>query len=224
MCVLTYIPQSNGLVTITHNRDEHHTRPTALPPTEYVVGSEKVVFPKDPQGEGTWFAVHQDWICCMLNGAYQLHERKASYRQSRGQVILSFMQCLDIQIFVSKFDAYNMEPFTFIAFDLKRQKVHQVIWDEKTLNLQSLSEKTPYIWSSVTLYDSKIRAMRQQMFDQFLVNKPKAQAIFDFHQLNAKDSLGNGFFVNIDNRVHTVAITQVTGKYGEMELKYKDFR
>jgi uncharacterized protein with NRDE domain len=223
MCVLTYIPQPYGCVTITHNRDEHITRPTALPPTTYLVGAEKVIYPKDPQGEGTWFAVHQDWVCCMLNGAYQLHERKKTYRLSRGQVILYFMQHLDIQSFVSNFNAYDMEPFTFIAFDLKRQKIHQVIWDEKTLNLQHLSSKLPHIWSSVTLYNPEIRSMRKTIFEKFLEKKPNNQSILDFHQLNAKDSLGNGFFVNIDNRVRTVAITQVTGKYEEMELKYNGF-
>jgi uncharacterized protein with NRDE domain len=223
MCVLTFIPLENGRVTITHNRDEHVSRDKALPPTEYFVGQERVLYPKDPKSEGTWFAVHQDWVCCMLNGGFEKHQSQPPYRQSRGQVILSFLDFLDINTFVSKFNAYGMEPFTFVSFDLKRQKIYQVIWDEKVLNLQSFSTKKPLIWSSVTLYDVKIRQMRSTLFEKFLASKPNNQSIFDFHRMNAKDSLGNGFFVNIDNRIQTVAITQVSGKFGEMDLKYTAF-
>jgi uncharacterized protein with NRDE domain len=70
MCVLTYIPQSDGRIAITHNRDEHIQRPAAIPPQAYLIGNQEVTYPKDPIGGGTWFAHNEDWVVCLLNGAF----------------------------------------------------------------------------------------------------------------------------------------------------------
>ncbi len=223
MCVLSYIPHSDGRVTITHNRDEHILRPEAIPPQVYSIGNEMVTFPKDPQGGGTWFAVHQDWVACLLNGAFEAHVRQAFYRVSRGTIITDFFQTPNLQDFVQCFNPQGIEPFTLVLFNLKDHKIIQLTWDEKMLQLLHLDANQAHIWSSSTLYNASIRGMRTQIFKQFVATQPTAQQIRDFHKINKDNDLHESFFVNIGNKIKTVAITQVTGKHETMKLRYTPF-
>ncbi len=223
MCVLTYIPHADGRVTITHNRDEHISRPKALPPQNYLIGNEQVSFPKDPQGGGTWFAVHQDWICCLLNGAFEAHLSQPPYRVSRGTIITGFFQNPDIQDFIKRFEPQGIEPFTFLAFDLKSKKIHQMAWNEHILQIRHLDAEQTHIWSSSTLYNANIKATRAQIFKQFAGIKPTQQQVVDFHKVNIDNDLHQSFFVNINEKIKTVAITQVTGRHGAMKLRYMPF-
>ncbi len=223
MCVLTYIPHADGRVTITHNRDEHILRPKALPPQSYWIGKEEVTFPKDPQGGGTWFAGHKDWVCCLLNGAFEAHTSQPPYRASRGIIITDFFQYADIQDFIKRFEPRGIEPFTFVAFDLKSKKIYQLVWDERVLQIRHLDPTQAHIWSSSTLYNTSIKATRAQIFKQFASIKPTHQQIVDFHKVNINNDLHKSFFVNINDKIKTVAITQVTGRHGTMKLRYQTF-
>jgi uncharacterized protein with NRDE domain len=223
MCVLTYIPHADGRVTITHNRDEHILRPEALPPQSYQIGNERVTFPQDPQGGGTWFAVHDDWVCCLLNGGTEAHTSQPPYRVSRGTIITDFFQKPDIQDFIKRFEPQGIEPFTFLAFDLKLKKVHQLVWDERILQIRHLDATKAQIWSSSTLYNNTIKATRAQIFKQFASIKPTHQQIIDFHKVNINNDLHQSFFVNINDKIKTVAITQVTGRHHGMKLRYAAF-
>jgi uncharacterized protein with NRDE domain len=223
MCVLTYIPLKNGQLSITHNRDEHIHRPQAINPIAYLINGEQVTFPKDPQGGGTWFAAHEDWVCCILNGAFEGHQRKPNYRISRGSIITDFFQNPDIQDFIRRFEPNGIEPFTFLAFDLKNNRIHQLVWDEKILHIFHLDPNRAHIWSSATLYNHSIKMTREKIFKQFVIQKPNANQVFDFHKLNIDNDLHQSFFVNINDRIKTVAITQITGLHHNMSLTYESF-
>jgi uncharacterized protein with NRDE domain len=223
MCVLTYIPHSDGRVSITHNRDENILRPEAVPPKTYRIGKEQVTFPKDPQGCGTWFAVHDTWVLCMLNGAFEAHESKPPYKESRGTIITNFFQYLDNQKFIQKFSPIGYEPFTLLIFNLLEKKVQQLVWDEQILHIQNLDSTKPHIWSSSTLYNARIKNTRKQIFEQFVSIKPTTVQIIDFHKINIDNDLHKSFFVNINDKIKTVAITQVSGRQANLKLVYKTF-
>jgi uncharacterized protein with NRDE domain len=223
VCVLTYIPNANGSITITHNRDEHVLRPRAIPPQVYLIENQKVIFPKDPLGGGTWFAQSDDWVVCLLNGAFEAHERKPKYRTSRGTIITDFFQNPDIQHFMHHFEVIGLEPFTFLAFDLKEKKVHQLVWDEKVLHFKNIDALQPHIWSSSTLYNTKIKAMRAKIFEQFVTIQPSAKQVIDFHKINIDNDLHKSFFVNIGENIKTVAITQVFCNKHKIKMNYETF-
>ena len=223
MCVLTYIPHTDGRVTITHNRDEHILRPEAIPPRSYQIGKEQVTYPKDPQGGGTWFAVHEDYVLCLLNGAYEKHESKPPYAASRGTIITQFFNHLSPQRFVNNFQPIGYEPFTLVIFDVKLHKIVQLVWDEKILQIRNFDSKVAHIWSSSTLYNTAIKATRVQIFNQFVTIKPTAAQIIDFHKVNINNDLHQSFFVNINDKIKTVAITQVSGRHNTMKMSYEAF-
>ncbi len=224
MCVLTYIPHGKGHFTITHNRDENIHRPFALPPTSYVIDGETVVGPLDPQSGGTWFALHQDWVCCLLNGGFEKHQRKTAYRESRGTVIPSFFKYLDVAKFMYHFNAIGFEPFTLVVFNLKKLEVHQLVWDEHIFHCLRLDGQKPHIWSSSTLYSQEVKKGRQQLFDHFNTSHPNADQVLDFHQINRENDWRESLFVNIDDVIKTVAITQASGCYPNIKLRYKAFQ
>ena len=223
MCVLTYIPLKNGEISITHNRDEHIFRPKAILPQTYSINGRDVIFPKDPQGGGTWFGIHQEWVCCLLNGGFVNHTRKQNYSRSRGTIITDFFQNPDIQDFINRFDSHEIEPFTLLIFNIETKQIVQFVWDENILNIQHLDASKAHIWSSSTLYDSKVKANRALIFKQFIAAQPNVNQIMDFHRLNIDNNPQNGFFVNLEETIKTVAITQVSGKTNALKMVYKDF-
>jgi Transport and Golgi organisation 2 len=222
MCVLTYIPNKNGHITFTHNRDEHIMRPPAIPPARYAVGKTQAIYPKDPQSNGTWFALQEQWVCCLLNGGFVQHIRQPKYMASRGTVIPAFLKSGDTFEFMRMFDPVGFEPFTLIVFDLLRHQLLQFTWDEHIFHVHHLDSAQPHIWSSSTLYNLSIKTSRQRLFKQFLDIHPNTEQIFDFHSLH-KDDPSNSLFVNIEDNIKTVSITQVSGQYKDMVLYYRAF-
>lgn len=87
MCTVIYIPLNDGFV-LTSSRDEKVHRPT-LKPKAYLHKNNILVYPKDEIANVTWIAAsNKNRIACLLNGAYQNHERKDYYSKSRGQVLI----------------------------------------------------------------------------------------------------------------------------------------
>jgi uncharacterized protein with NRDE domain len=224
MCTLTFIPDKSGKVVITHNRDEHFQRPVAVPPAVYPVSlSDTAIYPKDPQSSGTWFAMHTDWVCCMLNGGFERHQCVPPYKRSRGTVIPDFLSKLNMEVFTQQFDPLGMEPFTFVAYHIQSKVLHQLVWDEKALHWQKPNQTKPHMWCSATLYNSEVRRKRKQVFERFIGTSPDAEAVFQFHQLHAGEQQDEGFFVNINHQIHTVAIMQCVYLDVEMTYRYQAF-
>jgi LEA14-like dessication related protein len=106
---------------------------------------------------------------------------------------------------------------------LKSNKIYQFVWDEKILQIFHLDSTQAHIWSSSTLYNQQIKLTRAKIFKQFVTQEPNSNQVLDFHKVNVNNDLHQSFFVNIDNTIKTVAITQVTGKPSTMQVKYTDY-
>jgi Transport and Golgi organisation 2 len=223
MCVLTYIPTATGHCIMTHNRDEHMTRPMALPPESRVVGDTSAVFPVDPVGGGTWFAAHQDWVCALLNGGFRPHVRQLPYTRSRGTIITDFLKVRDWVTFTEYFDGHGMEPFTFIAFGIETMALYQMVWDGQVAHLRQLDHSQPHIWSSSTLYDDREKQNRKNIFFDLLQLAPNAEEVFKFHERHQQNDPANSFFVRRDDSIHTVAIIQCAITQEQYHIKYKTF-
>ena len=88
MCTVTYIPTKNGFC-FTSNRDEKASRET-IQPTIYINNRKELIFPKDKVAVGTWIATNgSNKITCLLNGAFEGHEKKGPYRKSRGLILIA---------------------------------------------------------------------------------------------------------------------------------------
>ena len=83
MCTVTYLPNNNGDFIFTSSRDEEVQRKT-LAPEIYTKDETRFVYPKDLVGGGTWIATSdQERLVCLLNGAYEAHDKKKTSEKSK---------------------------------------------------------------------------------------------------------------------------------------------
>ena len=110
MCTVTLIPTEENNFVLTSNRDEAPNRNTLLPDF-YQIDNTKLLFPKDEVAGGSWLGVSEKQrVLCVLNGGFKMHERKASYRLSRGVVLKDLLIAENIDKAIS---SYNLEVFVY---------------------------------------------------------------------------------------------------------------
>ncbi|MFT5970572.1 MAG: hypothetical protein ACI8ZO_001086 [Flavobacteriales bacterium] len=225
MCTLSYIPLGTNAYILTSNRDERKARPT-LPPLEEQIGGKAVFFPKDEEAGGTWIAAGENGtVCCLLNGAFESHERKSHYAQSRGKVLLETFENRDVLAYFSEKDLTEIEPFTLIAVEMKSAiKLHELRWDGENKHLKALDPTQAYIWSSAALYSKEIRTLREQWFEQGLKNDSftDAESILKFHVSNHGNDIENDLVMKRGDVLKTVSITQIKMDEGGFSMDYHD--
>ena len=103
MCTVTFIPKKEGGFIFTSNRDEAPKRSATELATVEIAG-KVVKFPRDAHAKGTWIGMsNKNQLVCILNGAFVKHERKQSYRMSRGIMALDFFSHNGIDDFIKNF-------------------------------------------------------------------------------------------------------------------------
>jgi uncharacterized protein with NRDE domain len=218
MCTVTYIYQGNNNFILTSNRDEHVQRPEALPPKVYDA-AQNLIYPKDPQGKGTWIACSDKFTACLLNGAFTPHKHNPPYKKSRGLIVLEVFKNSDIQTFVEQTDLTGIEPFTLLLIDNQNDKFIELRWDGKEKHIAHLLKTENRIWSSATLYDPVQQSVRKDFFDSFFKEHPPSpQNILKFHKTKEING-GEGIFIQRKN-VQTVSITQVELQNNRPAFKY----
>ncbi|RIV21562.1 hypothetical protein DYU11_19365 [Fibrisoma montanum] len=223
MCVVTLLPLPDGFV-LTTNRDEHHSRPRAIPAQSYVIGGRTVTFPKDPLGGGTWVAASADVTLCLLNGAFEKHKHEPPYRRSRGLVVLDFFDFGEPRRFADGYNFEGIEPFTLVVVQrqLEELLVHELRWNGQQIYLRDMPGHLPHVWSSVTLYDADTAALRKTWFADFLKAQPHftPDDVFGFHQTAGIGDPQQDYVVRLPNGVRTVSITQVVQTGSTPAMRY----
>jgi hypothetical protein len=213
MCLLTFVPISNTNFLITSNRDENIKRTRAIPPKKYKFGGSELICPLDPASNGTWIGTNTKQTLVILNGGNKKHTYAPPYRQSRGKVILDFLQSESLASFVENYDFQGIEPFTLIKFKHENTlEVSELRWDENGKSLKRIDPTLPAIWSSVTLYTPKAISEREKYFENFLEahsHDLNSKALLDFHHLRNDEDPENGNFMERPNGIQTINITQI---------------
>jgi hypothetical protein len=212
MCTLSLYSKfdKNGFI-LTFNRDEMAHRSTVD-----IINDEKsgLIYPKDALHGGTWlaFSTRNGRFTCLLNGAFERHERKPGYRKSRGLVLLESFQYEDMKDFWLNYDLKNIEPFTIITG--QENRFLELRWDGLVRYTRQINGEKPKIWSSATLYNQAVRSQREKGFSAFLTSKkekPNAAEILSFHQTPNLEKPENGLLMKRPvGQPSTVSITQLT--------------
>ncbi|HEU4495842.1 MAG TPA: NRDE family protein [Flavobacterium sp.] len=222
MCTVTFV-SSKDRVIITSNRDEQVLRPAAAEPKKYRVNSKNIIFPKDPKGGGTWYAVDENGtVAVLLNGAAERHEASGAYRKSRGLIVL------DISSSPSSIKAWDeisldaIEPFTLVLYE--SQKLYQLRWDGAAKDKTQLDASKSHIWSSSTLYDKDAREQRAGWFSDYAKARSlfSEDDIFHFHRHAESGNLENGLVISRGNSFKTLSITQAILDDNKVKMKHLD--
>ncbi|WP_025761789.1 NRDE family protein [Dyadobacter tibetensis] len=224
MCTVTYLPRPNGYI-LTSNRDEHLTRPLASPPQIHRLNQYQCIYPTDAKAGGTWIISLETGISAvLLNGAFQAHTPAPSYARSRGRILLDI---LGHPKPVKEFEACNLEliePFTLIIHE--GHNLFECRWDGEQHHTMLLNRHKPYIWSSVTLYNSDSIKKRQQWFELwtekqtvFLQNE-----ILTFHRQTGEGDSSQALVMSRNNNLSTVSITSVEVNQRLSSMHYLDLK
>jgi len=224
MCTVSFIPVNNKIF-ITSNRDEKHWRSPAIAPKFYTLKTGNVLFPRDADAGGTWFAVHENGnVIVFLNGGFIKHEPRPPYKKSRGVVLLDLVDDETPYERFLKEDFKNIEPFTAIIFDDER--LFECRWDGEKKHHHQLNVKQAHIWSSVTLYDDHIINKRKKWFGDWLLKNqsPSQDDILHFHQFTGDGDSHNDLLMNRNGFVFTVSITSLEINEHKGLMRYVDVR
>ena len=185
---------------------------------------QALAFPRDTAAGGTWIAVSsRDKLVCLLNGAFEKHERKASYRRSRGLMALDFFAFQRATDFFDQYQFAGMEPFTMIIYE--SGALYDLRWDEEEKHIQPLNTADFHIWSSATLYGPEIRQKRVRWFEQWRGEHPgpyRREDLLDFHRNAGEGDPWNDVIMTRNGLVQTVSITSIEKRPAEMDMHYYD--
>ena len=224
MCTVTYIPLSKNNFLLTSNRDETPLRKT-IPPRTYYEDGVAITYPKDALAGGTWIGVSdKNRVICLLNGAFETHERKSTYRISRGVIVKNLLKCEAVESAIERFDFEDIEPFTLISVDWQRGlQALEFVWNGKTKHVQHLNE-SPKIWSSSPLYDAEMKEERHSWFRHLINTKENIsdRDVLDFHQSGQTNNLKNSIKMKRPV-VETVSTTQIKKEGDEVTITYFDY-
>lgn len=225
MCTVSYFKDKEQ-VTLTSNRDEQMSRPTALAPQKTVINGITMYYPVDPLSEGTWFCVKESGdVLILLNGANEKHISQPPYRKSRGLVLLDLAKTADLIQTWSNISLDKIEPFTVVAYS--NRTLVQLRWNSQVKSLLHLDANLPYIWSSATLYTPEAQQMRKQWFFDFINRhhgKPNTNDLLDFHTKTAPTDTHNGLIINRNETMRTQSVTQCNLQTDQFKLSYYDVK
>lgn len=222
MCTLTFVLQKSGDFILTSNRDESPHRAT-LPPQEYLIDGQRVIFPKDEVAGGTWIGLSsQKRVVNLLNGGFIAHTRKKTYRMSRGVVVLELLTAQNVLEKIESFNFTDIEPFTAVIIDWQESlKIIQLVWDgfEKHVELLPLNNR---IWSASLLYTPQTKKLREMWFLKLLKEKEiNGSVILNFHKNAGRGDKESA--LQIDRGfLKTSSITQITKKGNQLFFLYED--
>ncbi|AWH74168.1 hypothetical protein DCS32_08340 [Dokdonia sp. Dokd-P16] len=224
MCTVTYIPKKNNTFILTSNRDEAVGRIT-LAPDFYDVDGTKMLFPKDAVAGGTWIGVSEkSRMICLLNGGFEIHVRKESYRMSRGIIVKELLKAADLSEAIDTFNYEGIEPFTIVAIDWSGDlKATELVWDGGKAHITVLDNE-PKIWSSSTLYDATMKEKRRTWFAAFKETTDwSRESLFDFHTKAGEGDAHVDLQIN-RGLLKTVSVTQVEKIDDTCVMTYNDLQ
>ncbi|MEX0967391.1 MAG: NRDE family protein [Bacteroidia bacterium] len=226
MCTLTYIPGKNGNYRIASNRDEGDARTPSLPPGIIEMAGQKLLYPKDPDGGGTWLAIsEQGRLACLLNGAFGRHLHQPPYRMSRGLVVLQQFMLPGPCHFYADYPLSGIEPFTLVIVEPKPKiNITEIKWDGSQKHLRWVDPERPQIWSSEMLYDPADIQHRHTLFSDWLKEKTgEPFPLRKFHLFGRDNPEIRGIFKNKSGPVATVSLTSVEIRDKVAAMKHENF-
>lgn len=224
MCTVTLIPKGTDDFVLTSNRDEAPHR-TTLSPDFYTIENTKLLFPKDEVAGGSWIGVSdKQRVLCVLNGGFVRHERKGSYRLSRGIVMKDLLVATNLDKAINAYDLDGVEPFTLVIVDWEgAMKFKEFVWDGNNKHSTNLPIE-PKIWSSSSLYNVTMKKERLNWFTDFQEkNELTSSSIMKFHTTAGAGNDDHGVIMD-RHFVKTTSITQVIKNHNEVIMSFNNLQ
>lgn len=224
MCTVTFIPSDSG-VFITASRDEKKRRSRATPPGYRIQSTGRLLCPGDPDGGGTWVALHElGHAVVLLNGGFVPHVATPPYRMSRGLVLLDLAENPNPYFAFVESDLDGIEPFTAVFWN--GADLYECRWDGSVRHTRRMDQERPHIWSSATLYDPSVMLKRESWFSEWISANPSPgpDAVLDFHLTAGEGDASNDVLMDREGDLCTVSITSMEIRPEAGRMRYIDLR
>lgn len=224
MCTVTILPIGADDFVLTSNRDEAPQR-SSLAPDFYKVGQTTMLYPKDELSGGTWIGVSdRKRLICVLNGGFEYHERRASYRLSRGIVANDLLVSKTLLTTITDYDLSDVEPFTMVIVDWNDDlQFMELVWDGKRKHFREFPPEAR-IWSSSTLYSEDKKEERREWFKTFKRNHDlNAETLLEFHRTAGQGNKDYGVIMD-RGFVKTTSITQVDKSGDDIRMWFNNLQ
>lgn len=163
MCTLAWGSEKEG-VWICFNRDEQRTRAEAEPPGIHVHGGQRLLYPRDPEGGGTWFALHPaGFAVALLNHYPAVRPPTPVHPRSRGLLVPELAACGSVPVAANwlrqqSLDAYR--PCTLVL--LSRNEAALYSWGGRKLEWAS---HCPFFHTSSSYKPDQVARWRQARWE-----------------------------------------------------------
>lgn len=207
MCTVVFVP-GNNKYCFASLRDEDPKRAKAVTPTLQSNNEVMYLSPVDPVGGGTWIGVNEmGHVIILLNGGFEKHQVGGPYLKSRGVIVKELLGVAMPVVDWMLMDMENIEPYTLIVW--ADNNLFQLVWDGTDKHRIRLATDTPYLWSSSTLYNNKIKTYRRELFENWMATAPAISkaSVFDFFNTVADNE--NGFIINRNEGIKTLSYSFV---------------
>lgn len=158
MCTLAWGEKDRSL-WICFNRDEQRARPVAEPPAIHRGGAHPLVYARDPQGGGTWFAASgAGFAVALLNHYPASGAATILSSRSRGRLVLDLAAADNSQQALALLQREELDAFApFCLFLLAPTGAEARSWDGN--RLQGLDYERPF-WSTSSYKAEEVVAWR----------------------------------------------------------------
>lgn len=212
MCIVSFYRKNDEFV-LTHNRDEEINRDSSKEIIEQKRFDKTYFSPVDERAKGTWIFYSEDFIACILNGGEEKPTHfKASYRESRGIILLDLLKYDSVKEYIETENLTYIAPFTIFVFERKNKNAYLLYWNENELKIDDVSNQEVVTWCSSTLYSPLRRAEIDAIFK--LNNDLETTQIFELHN-QLKMNKGD-----IHDFLATTSISQIIANHSEIDMKY----
>ncbi|MEM7623449.1 MAG: NRDE family protein [Planctomycetota bacterium] len=235
MCTVSVVALAGGGVRVLCSRDEQRSRRRAEPVAERACGDRRAIFPRDPDGGGTWVGVNDAGVgLALLNRTDEGPGQSGMAAQmlaSRGEIIPGLLRAgsLDEVVCLAEaLDPGRFRPFRLMAFDVDEAALTRedggrvrVVWRERA--------DEPRMETSSGLGDHLVERPRRGVFDQMVLGAfageagPDgvlvAQAAFHAHRWPDRPELS----VDMTRAdAETVSLTELEIDAGAVRIRYLD--
>lgn len=224
MCTVTFLPLSDQSFVLTSSRDVGYQREKASFPASYKEKDVPLCYPRDGKAGGTWIGTSRNnRLICLLNGGFRNHIRKDDYPKSRGLIVKELLIAENFEEACNTIELDLIEPFTLVVVSWEKGLgLFEFVWDGYQRHFRPMDLK-PAIWSSSTLYDDRMKEMRERWFEHWLnEGKISPEGILGFHKNAGTGDPETDVFMKRE-RVGTVSITQVVKNENQVDMLYEPF-
>jgi len=223
MCTVVFIPGDKEFY-FGSLRDESPKRPGAMKPEINELNGVSYLSPKDPMAGGTWIGVNSAGnIIILLNGGFINHQRKNYYRKSRGLIVTELLASEMPVVEWSLIDMEDIEPFTLVVWT--DNNLFELVWDGSEKHRTRLEATQAYIWSSSTLYNEEAKAMRQELFHNWMAMDPPVSKLSVLNFFLSFKNDEHGFIMNRGEVTKTLSFSfiELSNHNKDAVMSYYDF-